>query len=89
MTKTVSISAGKQSTKQAIKLINWSALSLKLADNRDSIRENRYPKKYEAKINQLIQFIEWWIEGKEMISPDALKDKLSNIDLYSIIVGEK
>lgn len=81
--------AEKESTTYAKDVINWSALSEKLAGNRDSIRRNRIPEKYKPTINKLIQFVEWWVDSKEVISPDELKRKLDNIDLFSIITGEK
>lgn len=89
MYKRKSTSAEKESTKYAKDIVNWSALSEKLAGNRDSIRRNRYPSKYNEKINKLIQFVEWWVEQKEMISPDELKQRIDNIDLFSTIMGEK
>lgn len=82
-------STEKESSKYAKDIINWSALSEKLAGNRDSIRRNRYPVKYKPTINKLIQFIEWWVEQKEMISPTELKSRIEYLDLFSIIMGEK
>ena len=40
-------------------LINWNALSQKLAGN-DSIRRNKMPKKYEQKVKRLIRLLETW-----------------------------
>lgn len=40
-------------------LINWKALSRKLAGN-DSIRSNKMPKKYERKVKRLIRLLEGW-----------------------------
>jgi len=37
-------------------IINWSAVSELLANNRDSIRETRYPKKY----NKQIEILKRW-----------------------------
>lgn len=89
MYKRKSTSTEKESTKYAKDIINWSALSEKLAGNRDSIRRNRVPEKYKPTINQLVQFVEWWVDQKEMISPDELRQRIENIDLFSTIMGQK
>lgn len=41
-------------------IINWIGLSRKLAGNETSISRNRIPKKYQSKINSLIQHLEEW-----------------------------
>lgn len=37
-------------------IINWSKVSELLANNRDSIREDRHPKKYKKKV----EFLKRW-----------------------------
>jgi hypothetical protein len=41
-------------------LINWKALSRYLAGNDTSVSRNRCPKKYQEKVNSLIDHIEQW-----------------------------
>jgi len=41
-------------------LINWVELSRFLAGNETSVSRNRCPKKYQGKVNSLIQSIERW-----------------------------
>jgi len=79
----------KPSNKTEEKIINWSELSLELAKNSDSIRQNRYPKKYEARIQELLYYIRCWEQKKTLISPDDFKDRVSKIDLISVIMGDK
>lgn len=46
-------------------LINWVELSRYLAGNESSVSRNRCPKKYEARVDDLISAIEAWAEKKE------------------------
>ena len=41
-------------------LINWVELSRYLAGNETSVSRNRCPKKYQDKVNSLIEIIERW-----------------------------
>ena len=41
-------------------LIKWVELSRILANNETSVSQNRCPKKYQDKVNSLIQSIERW-----------------------------
>ena len=41
-------------------LINWVELSRLLANNETSVSRNRTPKKYQDKVNSLIQSIDQW-----------------------------
>lgn len=41
-------------------LINWVELSRYLAGNESSVSRNRCPKKYQPKVNRLIELIEQW-----------------------------
>lgn len=41
-------------------LINWKELSRKLAGNETSITRNRIPKKYQSKVDDLIEHIKAW-----------------------------
>ena len=41
-------------------LINWVELSRYLANNESSVSRNRCPKKYQDKVNSLIESIERW-----------------------------
>ena len=82
-------STEKPSITAAKKLLNWGALSEHLTGGNDRIRKNRLPKVHREKINLLIKYISLWIEDKEMISPVELEEKISQIDLKTIILGEK
>lgn len=75
--------------KKAEALINWSALSQLLSNTPDSIRQTRVPKKYEEEVNNLVFYISCWCEGKELISPSEFEGKIKDLDLISIIMGEK
>jgi len=41
-------------------LINWKELSRRLAGNQTSISRNRIPKKYQSKVNNLIDCLKNW-----------------------------
>ena len=41
-------------------LINWVELSRFLANNETSVSRNRIPKKYQDRVNSLIQSIDQW-----------------------------
>jgi hypothetical protein len=41
-------------------LINWKQLSIELSGSDNSIRKNQFPKKYKAKIDRLLKFLELW-----------------------------
>ena len=43
-------------------IINWSKLSTLLANNSDSIRENRIPEKYKAKVEFILRFEEFMLK---------------------------
>lgn len=43
-------------------LINWKELSRKLAGNETSITRNRIPKKYQSKVDSLIDTLKAWEE---------------------------
>ena len=42
-------------------LINWKEVSRKLSGNDNSVRSNKYPKKYEKKVNRLLKVLELWL----------------------------
>ena len=46
-------------------LINWVELSRFLANNETSVSQNRIPKKYQDKVNSLIQIIDQWKKEKQ------------------------
>ena len=48
--------------------INWVELSRFLANNETSVSRNRIPKKYQDKVNSLIQSIERWEKENEVKS---------------------
>ena len=43
-------------------LINWKELSRNLAGNQTSISRNRIPKKYQSKVDSLIECLKAWEE---------------------------
>ena len=46
-------------------LINWTELSIILAGNKTSVTQNRIPKKYQSKVNSLIDVLENWKNEQE------------------------
>lgn len=79
----------KDSIPMEEQLINWSVLSKIKAQNTDSIRQNRIPKKYEKDIQLLLYYIRCWKDNKKLVSPEDFKQKIKNLDLISIIMDEK
>jgi hypothetical protein len=49
-----------QELKESTKIIKWSELSRKLSGSDNSIRPNKVPKKYQKKVDRLIQLLEAW-----------------------------
>lgn len=47
------------------KLINWVELSRYLAKNESSISRNRIPKKYQKKVDSLIDCLKVWEKNHE------------------------
>lgn len=45
-------------------LINWVELSRHLAGNETSVSQNRIPKKYQSKVDSLIEHLKSWNEKK-------------------------
>ena len=41
-------------------LINWKELSRKLSGNQTSVTRNRIPKKYQSKVDSLIECLNVW-----------------------------
>lgn len=70
-------------TEKAKRLINWSELSEHLAHNKDSIRSTRTPDKYKNEIDELLKYIESWLNCKELTTKDEI---LLNIEFE---VGQK
>jgi hypothetical protein len=59
-------------TEKAKRLINWSELSEHLAHNKDSIRSNRTPDKYKNEIDELLKYIEAWLNCKELTTKEDI-----------------
>jgi len=70
-------------TEKAKTLINWSALSEQMAHNRDSIRSERIPLKYQDDVNILLSYVEAWLNCKELTTKESL------IGEIEFIVGDK
>nr|DAI89548.1 MAG TPA: hypothetical protein [Caudoviricetes sp.] len=81
MTKRKTISSGE-------KLINWSALSKHLTNSNDTIRQNRIPKVHEKRVEQLISYLNAWVDEKTLINPLDIEEVLSNFDLKTKIMTE-
>lgn len=81
MTKKKTISAGE-------KLINWSALSKHLTNSNDAIRQNRIPLTHKKKIEQLISYLDSWVNEKPLINPSDLDEILTHFDLKAKILTE-
>jgi uncharacterized coiled-coil protein SlyX len=58
-------------------LINWKELSRTLAGNQTSISRNRIPKKYQSKVDNLIECLKAWEEKniKTMDEAQTLDEK--------------
>ncbi len=54
-------------------LINFRALSRYLADNDQSIRANKVPERYKARVKSLTELIEFWMNPPSLT--DQLKEK--------------
>ena len=80
---------GKNPKISAESLINWSALSQLLANNTDSVRQNRVPNKYKEEIQTLMHYIKCWKINQKLILPKEFEEKIRNLDLISIILDEK
>jgi len=50
----------KSKLKEPKDLINWVELSRYLAGNESSVSRNRCPKKYQKKVDSLIEVLESW-----------------------------
>lgn len=60
-------------------LINWKNLSKNLANNDNSIRRNRIPKKYEIRVDYLIQLLEIWDKDLNVWTEKEVQDWLKTI----------
>ncbi len=48
-------------------LINWKQASIELSRNDNSIRKNKIPKKYKAKIDRLLRILELWQKWSNVV----------------------
>jgi len=60
-------------------LINWKNLSKNLTDNDNSVRRDRIPKKYKAKVNYLLQLLEVWDKDLNVWTEKEVQDWLKTI----------
>ena len=60
-------------------LINWKTLSNNLAGNDNSIRKNDIPKKYQIRVNYLIQLLEIWDKDIDVWTEKEVQDWLKTI----------
>jgi len=60
-------------------LINWKKLSENLSGNSTSVRKKQIPKKYEIRINYLIQLLEIWDKDIDVWTQKEVQDWLKNI----------
>ena len=61
-------------------LINWKNVSKNLSGNATSIRKNKFPKKYEVRINYLIQLLEIWDKDIDVWTQKEVQDWLKKIN---------
>jgi len=80
--------ARTKATKTEKRFINWAEISKELTNGSDSIRENRIPKKYEGRIEELLSYIKAWEEGTKLFSEAQLKEALGKIDTKTILLVE-
>lgn len=79
----------RQKTTSTVKeFINWAELSKHLTNGSDRIRKNRIPKMYESDINELLNYIECWKQGKKLFSVSELDQAIDKIDLKTIITDK-
>lgn len=60
-------------------LINWKTLSKTLAGNDNSIRKNSIPKKYNIRVDYLIQLLEIWSRDEDVWTQKEVQQWLDNI----------
>lgn len=48
-------------------LINWRQVSIELSGSDNSIRKNKIPKKYKAKIDRLLKLLELWQKWSNVV----------------------
>ena len=61
-------------------LINWKKLSENLSGNSTSVRKKQIPKKYEVRINYLIQLLEIWDKDIDVWTQKEVQDWLKKIE---------
>ena len=60
-------------------LINWKNLSKNLTNNDNSVRRGRIPKKYEVRINYLLQLLEIWDKDMDVWTEKEVNEWLKNM----------
>lgn len=60
-------------------LINWKKLSENLTNNNNSIRKDRIPKKYQIRVDYLIQLLEIWSRDEDVWTKKEVDEWLKNI----------
>lgn len=60
-------------------LINWKNLSKNLTNNDNSVRRDRIPKKYQVKVNYLLQLLEIWDKDIDVWTEKEVQDWLKTI----------
>jgi hypothetical protein len=61
-------------------LINWTNLSKQLAKNKSSIRSNNIPTKYKEDIEQLLYYIDAWLNCKELITKEEVINQVESMN---------
>lgn len=56
-------------------LINWKELSRTLAGNETSVTRNRIPKKYQSKVDSLIETLKAWEKNIKTVDLEPTTDE--------------
>lgn len=61
-------------------LINWTTLSKILSGSDNTIRKGKYSKKYEARIDYLMELLEIWKRDEDVWTKKEVQNWLKNIE---------
>jgi hypothetical protein len=59
-------------------LINWTNISKQLANNKSSIRSNKIPTKYKEDIEQLLYYIDAWLNCKQLTTKEEVINQVES-----------
>ena len=65
---------------QIEELINWKKLSENLSGNTTSVRKKKIPKKYQIRVDYLIQLLEIWDKDIDVWTQKEVQEWLKSIN---------